>query len=73
MEPVLPIYHQIRRFVKYAILNKTYIVNDRIPPENELANQFNVNRITIRQAISSLVDEGTTHKKTWERNICNKR
>lgn len=58
MEPILPIYHQIRRTIKHWILDKTYFVNDRIPPEQELAVQFNVNRMTIRQALSSLVEEG---------------
>jgi len=58
MEPVLPVYHQIRRTIKYWILDQRYGPNDKIPPEHELANQFNVNRMTIRQALSSLVDEG---------------
>ena len=58
MEPTLPIYHQIRRYIKNEILDKAYEANHQIPPENELAKQFKVNRITIRQAISSLVDEG---------------
>ena len=63
MEPTLPIYHQIRRYLKNAILDKTYPPNHQIPPENELAKQFNVNRITIRQSISSLVDEGLLKRK----------
>jgi len=58
MEPTLPIYHQIRRYIKHAVLDRTFQANHQIPPENDLAKQFNVNRITIRQAISSLVDEG---------------
>lgn len=58
MEPILPVYHQIRRTIKHWILDKTYCQNDKIPPEQELAGQFNVNRMTVRQALSSLVDEG---------------
>lgn len=58
MEPVLPVYHQIRRTIKYWILDRRYGPRDRIPPEHELAGKFNVNRMTIRQALSSLVDEG---------------
>jgi GntR family transcriptional regulator len=58
MEPVLPVYHQIRRTIKYWVLDQRYGPNDQIPPEHELASQFNVNRMTIRQALSSLVDEG---------------
>ena len=58
MEPTLPIYHQIRRFIKHGVLDRVYQANQQIPTEQELAKQFNVNRITIRQAISSLVEEG---------------
>lgn len=58
MEPILPVYHQIRRTVKHWILDRTYSPDDKIPPEQELAGQFNVNRMTVRQALSSLVDEG---------------
>jgi len=66
MEPVLPVYHQIRRTIKYWILDQRYCSNDKIPPEHELANQFNVNRMTIRQALSSLVDEGLLIRKRGE-------
>jgi GntR family transcriptional regulator len=58
MEPTLPVYQQIRRYIKHAVLDKVYEANNQIPTEKELAEQFKVNRITIRQAISSLVDEG---------------
>ena len=58
MEPILPVYYQIRRTIKHWILDKTYCPNDKIPPEQELAGQFNVNRMTVRQALSFLVDEG---------------
>ena len=58
MEPILPVYHQIRRAIRHGVLDKRYLPNSKIPPENELASQFNVNRMTVRQALSSLVQEG---------------
>jgi GntR family transcriptional regulator len=66
MEPVLPVYHQIRRTIKYWVLEKHYGPNCKIPPENELAIQFNVNRMTVRQALSSLVQEGLLIRKRGE-------
>lgn len=66
MEPVLPVYHQIRRSVKHWIQDKHFCPNDRIPPEQDLASQFNVNRMTIRQALSSLVEEGLLVRKRGE-------
>jgi GntR family transcriptional regulator len=66
MEPVLPVYHQIRRTIKYWVLDKHYLPNSKIPPENELASQFAVNRMTVRQALSSLVQEGLLIRKRGE-------
>jgi GntR family transcriptional regulator len=66
MEPVLPVYHQIRRTIRYWVLDKHYLPNSKIPPENELASQFNVNRMTVRQALSSLVQEGLLIRKRGE-------
>lgn len=66
MGPTLPVYHQIRRSVKHWILDKHYCSNDKIPTEQELASQFNVNRMTVRQALSSLVEEGLLIRKRGE-------
>ena len=66
MEPVLPVYHQIRRSIKHWIQDKNFCPNDKIPTEQELANQFNVTRMTVRQALSSLVEEGLLIRKRRE-------
>lgn len=66
MDPILPVYHQIRRTIKHWILDKHYYANDKIPTEHELAKFFNVNRMTIRQGLSSLVDEGLLCRKRGE-------
>lgn len=63
MEPVLPVYHQIRRTIRHWILDKHYWAGEKIPTENELAKVFEVNRMTIRQALSSLVAEGLLNRK----------
>jgi GntR family transcriptional regulator len=66
MEPILPVYHQIRRAIRHGVLDKRYLPNSKIPPENELASQFNVNRMTVRQALSSLVQEGLLIRRRGE-------
>jgi GntR family transcriptional regulator len=58
MNALLPLYYQIKQTIKNWILNKEYGPGDKIPSENELAAQFNVNRLTVRQAISQLIQEG---------------
>ncbi len=58
MKTVLPAYYQIRETIKSWIYNKEYNPGDRFPTEKELAERFKVNRLTVRQAVSQLVQEG---------------
>ncbi len=53
-----PVYIQIHNEIKKAIEAGKWSVGDRIPSERELAVQFNVSRMTLRQAIQTLVEEG---------------
>lgn len=71
MASSLPVYHQIRRTIKHWLIDKRYGPNDKIPPENELAKLFEVNRMTIRQALSSLVDEGILIRKRGQGTFVN--
>lgn len=58
MAPVVPIYYQIKNTIKKWILNGEFNPGDKIPSENELAGIFKVSRLTVRQAISQLIQEG---------------
>ncbi|GEL14566.1 GntR family transcriptional regulator [Pediococcus cellicola] len=58
-----PIYIQIHNEIKKAIEAGKWTVGDRIPAERELAEQFNVSRMTLRQAIQTLVDEGILERR----------
>ncbi|GBG95502.1 GntR family transcriptional regulator [Ligilactobacillus salitolerans] len=53
-----PIYIQIHNKIKETIAAGKWQVGDRIPAERELSVQFGVSRMTLRQAIQTLVDEG---------------
>ena len=66
MNPVIPAYYQIRNTIKDWITNKEYESGDKIPSENALAKLFNVNRITVRQGISLLTQEGLIKTKRGE-------
>jgi len=55
---LLPVYYQIKQTIKNWILNREFNPGEKIPSENELAEKFNVSRLTVRQAISQLVQEG---------------
>jgi DNA-binding GntR family transcriptional regulator len=58
MANILPIYYQIKQKLKRAIINGEYNPGDKIPSENQLAEQFCTTRLTVRRAISILVNEG---------------
>lgn len=53
-----PLYQQVQAAIREAIANRTLKPDDALPPERELAAQFEVSRITIRKAIAGLVNEG---------------
>lgn len=53
----LPLYEQIKRRVLVMILGWQQ-ESERFHTDNELSEQFGVSRMTVRQAVQELVDEG---------------
>jgi len=66
MNPVLPVYYQIKETIRSWIIDKEYSPGGKIPSENELAEKFKVSRLTVRQAISQLIQEGLLSSKRGE-------
>ena len=63
---LLPLYYQIKQTLKGWIVNGEVNPGDKLPSENELADRFSVSRLTVRQAISQLVQEGFLNTKRGE-------
>lgn len=59
----IPVYIQIHDKIKVDIENGVWAIGDRLPSERELATHFNVSRMTLRQAIQTLADEGILERK----------
>ena len=59
----MPLYVQIVGNIKYAIDSGELKVGDRLPSETELGKRYSVSRITVRRAISELVDAGYLVKR----------
>ncbi|MEQ5837490.1 GntR family transcriptional regulator [Marinobacter sp. NFXS9] len=57
-ESPLPLYVQIRDNLRRQILDGTFQVHERLPSENTMMKTFRVSRITIRQALRDLHNEG---------------
>jgi phosphonate metabolism transcriptional regulator PhnF len=58
----IPYYKQIADAIKRHIVEGVYEKNRQIPTELEMSNLFNVNRHTVRQAITELANEGVLSK-----------
>ncbi|AQP54767.1 GntR family transcriptional regulator [Vagococcus penaei] len=59
----LPVYIQIHDQIKQEIHEGKWKIGDRLPSERELSETFNVSRMTLRQAIQTLADEGILERK----------
>ncbi|WP_076460679.1 GntR family transcriptional regulator [Limosilactobacillus caccae] len=58
-----PVYIQIHNQLRKNIEDSKWKVGEKIPAERELAAEFNVSRMTLRQAIQALVDEGILERR----------
>lgn len=54
----VPLYTQIREMLRASILDGTYQPHAQMPSESEMIASFGVSRITVRQALSDLQNEG---------------
>lgn len=63
MTSSLPIYIQIHDKLKDDIEKGRWKIGDRLPSERELAVDFGVSRMTLRQAVQTLADEGILERK----------
>lgn len=58
-----PMYIKIHNQIKRDVENHIYKVGDRIPAERQLAVKFGVSRMTLRQAIKTLEEEGILERR----------
>lgn len=58
-----PAYVRIRDQIKREIDDQVWKVGERLPSERDLAEEFEVSRMTLRQAVSLLVDEGVLERR----------
>lgn len=63
----LPLYVQIANILRERIAKGEWRLGDALPSEGELAGSFGVTRLTLRQATSTLVDEGLLLRRRGKR------
>lgn len=60
---MIPAYIQIHDQIKDEIDQKIWKIGQRLPSERDLAEKFHVSRMTLRQAITLLVEEGVLERR----------
>src|SRR6185437_3073471 len=55
---MVPRYYRLKQILRGHVTNGEWKPGDVIPSERELSGTFNVSRMTARQAVSELVNEG---------------
>lgn len=59
----IPMYVQIEDYLKNQILQGDFVIGAAIPSERELTDTFGVSRMTVRQSITNLVNEGLLYRE----------
>jgi GntR family transcriptional regulator len=59
----MPLYHQIKQDIKEKIETNVWKVGDKLPNEVDLAHDYGVSRLTVRNAITQLVQEGLVKRQ----------
>ncbi|MFC7062113.1 GntR family transcriptional regulator [Halobacillus seohaensis] len=59
----LPMYYQIEEDIKQRISNNEFRPSDMIPSERELSESYEVSRMTVRQAMTNMVNEGVLFRE----------
>ena len=62
MNPRLPLYHRIENDLKNKIFSGQYKTGDMLPSERELIEIYKVSRLTAREAVSRLANQGLVEK-----------
>lgn len=60
---MLPAYIKIHDAIKKDIDHGVWPIGSRLPSERDLAEHFSVSRMTLRQAITLLVEEGILERR----------
>ncbi|ESQ75912.1 GntR family transcriptional regulator [Asticcacaulis sp. AC402] len=58
-----PLYMQLQKVLRDAIVSRVISPEAAIPPERDLAEEFGVSRLTVRKAVDGLVAEGLIKRR----------
>jgi GntR family transcriptional regulator len=59
----IPVYYQLKKLIAAKIAAGEFRPNQPIPSERELGETLQISRMTVRQALNQLVNEGVLYRK----------
>ncbi|MBN1226081.1 MAG: GntR family transcriptional regulator [Deltaproteobacteria bacterium] len=59
----IPLYYQLETILRKRIASGDLALGDLLPSEEALSKEYNLSRITVRQALSSLENDGLIERK----------
>jgi GntR family transcriptional regulator len=59
----IPLYYQLENVLREKITSGAFTGGERLPTESELIEQYGVSRITVRQALQALSEEGLIDRR----------
>ncbi|MCM3411275.1 GntR family transcriptional regulator [Metabacillus litoralis] len=59
----LPLYYQLEERIKKSIISEELQPGDVLPSERELSENYQISRMTVRQAITNLVNKGYLYRE----------
>jgi GntR family transcriptional regulator len=59
----IPLYYQLENVLREKITSGAFESGDRLPTESELIEEYGVSRITVRQALQALSEDGLIERK----------
>ncbi len=62
-QPHLPLYFKIEKEILDSIQNDVYKAGEQLPSEAEIAQQYQVSRITAKRALDDLVNQGWAYRQ----------
>jgi len=59
----IPLYYQLKQYILKQIHDRKWKPGDMIPSERELSEKSKISRMTVRQALNELVNEGFLYRE----------
>ena len=65
-----PLYNQIQEYIAELILSGKLAPDAKIQSEREFSEELGVSRMTVRRAITELVNVGSIGAPAWFGDVC---